>query len=448
MRTRLEGWRWFEGEGNTGYAFSGTLARLSFSQSSRRIDWQIEMAAPILLGLPRNASGPGAQGQFGLGASYSAANDGTRNSGMIFPMQSFVRLKKFLGNEPDSLRFGRFQFADGAETTPKDATLAALKTSRVNQRLIGTFAFTHVQRAFYGTHYQHDTPKLNWTVVGAFPTRGVFQADGWGLMKTAFAYASLTRPVARSNQSAEWRLFGVYYDDWRRVIKSDNRPAAVRQTDSEPVRIGTVGAHFIHTGDTKLGATDVVAWTALQFGRWGALQHRAVSFDFEAGLQPPVLRSFKPWLRAGYTFGSGDGDPGDSTHGSFFQLLPTPRLFALFPISNMMNNRDLFGIVILRPSGRLTVKQESHWLRLASGQDLWYSGGGAFQPWTFGFPGRPSNGSDALARIYDMNVDYVLNPHASMTAYWGYAFGGTVISKIYERNKNGSFGFLELNVRF
>ena len=448
IRTRLEGWQWFKGEGDTSYAYSGTLARLSFSRSTHKVDWQLELAAPILLGLPANASGPGAQGQFGLGAAYYAANGAKSNTIFAFPEQGFVRFKSLFGRQTDNLRIGRFQFADGAEVSPQDTTLAALKSARINQRLIGTFAFTHVQRGFYGAQFQRDVGTLTVTAVAAFPTRGVFQVDSWGVMKTAFAYAAVTRQVARAKQSAEWRLFGIYYDDWRAVLKADNRPLAVRQGDLGSIGIATVGGHVLHTVRTSVGTTDLVGWGALQAGRWGSQAQRAASFDVEAGYQPKILRRVGPWIRAGCTSGSGDGDRTDGTHGTFFQMLPTPRLFTLFPISNMMNNRDAFAILILRPSPRLTIKHESHWLRLASSNDLWYAGGGAFQPWTFGFSGRPSGGSTALANVYDINADYVLNPHTTATAYWGFAAGKAVIGDVYPQGRNGSFGFLELNVRF
>ena len=448
IRTRLEGWRWFEGQGNTDYAFSGTFLRTSFSRQADRLDWLVELELPILFGLPANAVGPGAQGQLGLGATYVAANQGRQNAAMLFPQQGYLRFKKLFGNSSDSLRVGRFQFADGGEVTPKDATLATVKSARINQRLIGTFTFTHVQRGFYGAHYQHDTPKLNFTLVGAFPTRGVFQVDGWGVMKTAFAYASLTRQLPGKANSAEWRLFGIYYDDWRGVLKSDNRSLVARQADSSPIKIGTVGAHFLHSAQTGVGTTDLLFWTALQFGRWGTLRQEAASFDVEVGLQPTVLKRMRPWIRGGFTYGSGDGNSTDGTHGTFFQLLPTPRQFALFPFYNMMNSQDAFGILTLRPSKRLTLKHETHWLHLASSRDLWYQGGGAFQPWTFGFSGRPSGGSLALANLYDMNVDYIMNPHVSVTAYWGYAVGGGVIESIYSTKKNGSLGFVELNYKF
>ena len=83
-----------------------------------------------------------------------------RNSAFVFPMQAFVRFKSPFGRTKESLRIGRFQFADGAEVVPANSTLAALKTSRVNQRLIGTVAFTHVQRAFYGAEYRREIGRL------------------------------------------------------------------------------------------------------------------------------------------------------------------------------------------------------------------------------------------------------------------------------------------------
>jgi len=33
--------------------------------------------------------------------------------------------------------------------------------------------------------------------------------------------------------------------------------------------------------------------------------------------------------------------------------------------------------------------------------------GGAFQPWTFGYIGRPSGGSSGLATLYDASLDYL-----------------------------------------
>ena len=106
IRTRVEGWRWFEGQGNADYAFSGTFLRTSFSHQANRLDWLLELEVPILLGLPANAVGPGAQGQLGLGATYVAANQGRQNAAMLFPQQGYVRFKKLFGNSLDSFASG------------------------------------------------------------------------------------------------------------------------------------------------------------------------------------------------------------------------------------------------------------------------------------------------------------------------------------------------------
>ena len=123
VRSRLEAWNWFEPDsGDPSYAYLGTIARLSFSHSTDNLDWQVELAAPILLGLPDNAVGPGIQGQLGLGANYYLANDRSRNAVGVFPKQAWLRFK----HKSQAIRIGRFEHMDGSETAPKNATLAAL----------------------------------------------------------------------------------------------------------------------------------------------------------------------------------------------------------------------------------------------------------------------------------------------------------------------------------
>jgi hypothetical protein len=156
----------------------------------------------------------------------------------------------------------------------------------------------------------------------------------------------------------------------------------------------------------------------------------------------------KPWIRAGYTWGSGDNNPADNTHGTFFQLLPTPRPYARFPFFNMMNNADIYGAVILRPNSKVTTWSEFHSLRLADANDLWYTGGGVFQPWTFGYTGRATSGRRSLANLYDTSVEYRPNIKVTYTGYFGYAQGLAVMEQIYPAGKNGKFGYVELLYRF
>jgi hypothetical protein len=167
----------------------------------------------------------------------------------------------------------------------------------------------------------------------------------------------------------------------------------------------------------------------------------------EAGFQPAILPKLKPWIRAGYTLGSGDSNPNDSTHGTFFQILPTPRPYARFPFFNMMNTEDAFGALILRPHAKVTISSEYHSLRLTNPNDLWYSGGGAFQPWTFGYTGRSTSGRRSLGNLYDTSAEYRANRHVTFTAYLGYTQGLAAMRQIYPAGKDGRFGYLEAMFR-
>lgn len=287
------------------------------------------------------------------------------------------------------------------------------------------------------------------TLLAARPTRGVFQVDGWGEVNVNVFYGALTHEAGSKSGATDWRVFGIGYSDLRDgVLKVDNRPLPVRSADHEHINLATFGGHYIRTIATDAGTVDLLFWGALQYGSWGTLAQRAGAFAAEAGWQPPLLSRVKPWLRGGYEYGSGDKNPNDKTNGTFFQLLPTPRIYARFPFFNMMNSRDAFGELILRPSKALTIRSDIHALSLANSNDLWYSGGGVFQPWTFGYTGRPSNEHSALATLYDISADYNFNRHLLTSLYYGHAAGKTVIEAIYPKGNSADFGFVELNWRF
>jgi hypothetical protein len=445
LRERYEAWDWFTpAAGQNLYGFSGTQIRFGFSQTHQNFDWNIEFEVPILAGLPDGAVQAAPQGQLGLGGSYYAANDKQQNTAFLFPKQVFIRPK--WGH--NSLQVGRFEFTDGSEVKPKDATLAWLKTDRIGQRLIGNFGYSDVMRSLDGLHYAYANGPWNFTAVSAIPDRGVFQVDGWGWVKTPVSYVAVTREGDYGETQLEWRVFSIFYNDDRGVVKTDNRSATVRAKDLGGIDIGTYGAHFILATTTGSGTFDVLGWGALQSGRWGVLTQRAGAGAFEGGYQPNFASRVRPWFRGGIFYATGDGNANDGTHGTFFAVLPTPRVYARFPFFNSMNNTDVFGEVLLRPTKSLTVRSDVHGLWLSSSSDLWYSGGGAFQPWTFGFQGRPSGGATRLANLYDISGDYKWRHGISLTLYFGWAQGGQVIKNIYPTDSNGALGYTEINYRF
>lgn len=446
-RVRVEGWDWFEGNsGQNAYAFPHSLLRIAIGQNRDTYSWKLEAAQDAILLLPRNAVVAAPQGQLGAGGTYYAANGNSRNNVNAFVKQAYFQLNR-LG--PGKLKLGRFEFADGAEVQPKDGTLAALVQTRIANRLIGNFSFSAVQRSFDGAQFGYDFGKDNVTLFGARTTRGVYQIDGMGELDVDVYYGALTLPTETQRSAGELRVFGLGYVDHRTaVLKTDNRPQAARLADHQKIAIGTYGGDYLQVlraGD--LGKFDFLVWGAVQTGSWGQLTQRAGALVGEFGWQPPVS-AFQPWLSAGYFYGSGDGNQNDSVHGTFFQVLPTPRIFARMPFYNMENNEDWYGSLNLRPQKKLAIRSELHALRLANKNDLWYLGGGAFQPHTFGYTGRPSGGSRSLANVWDVSGDYQVTRTFAVGLYYAHAWGKAVIATIYPKNPDGQFAYLETNWRF
>jgi len=450
-RFRVEGWDWFNsGTGENNYAFPHSLLRLGIGQTGERLDWQVEAEQVSVLGLPSGAVVATPQGQLGLGGTYYAANGNHPNNAYVFAKQAYLRIKNL---DHATVRFGRFEYFDGTEVTPKDPTVATLVQTRIAQRLIGNFGFSAVQRSFDGVQVGFNLGQDNLTILAARPTRGVYQVNGMGELDVDLYYGALTVPVEYDGGAGELRVFGIGYVDHRRkLVKTDNRSAASKcpknPADCTMIEIGTYGADYVAVFNTAdAGKFNFLVWGAYQSGSWGNLTQRAGAFVGEAGWQPPVQKG-KRWLSGGFSWGSGDDNPNDSTHGTFFQILPTPRTYARFPFFNMENNQDFYGSLGLRPHPKLSIRSEGHALRLDQAADLWYLGGGAFQRRTFGYTGRPSGGHRSLANVWDISADTQVTPFFSVGLYYGYAWGKSVIQSIYPKDSSGQFAFIETNFRY
>ena len=450
LRLRFESWDWFEASAaENNYNFGAATLRLSLGQQLEKVEWQVEGAFPVLIGLPDNAIAPAPQGQLGLGASYFAANG--RQDGGAFIKQAFIRFKGLGNDKASSLKLGRFEFNDGTETTPADASLATIKRDHIAQRLIGTFGFTHIGRSFDGVHYSRTSKLGNFTFVGVRPTEGVFQLRGWNELDVDLYYGAFTKPIKRKTSESDLRVFALHYHDGRRVLKTDNRPAALRSADNEKIRLTTIGGHYIGVTKAGSGKADLLVWGSGQFGDWGRLDHRAAAIALETGYQfggNKTADKIKPWLRAGYFRSTGDDDPNNGTHGTFFQALPTPRIYARFPFFNAMNNEDAFVQFRLKPYAKLMLRTDVHHLRLSSERDLWYAGGGAFQQKTFGYIGRTANSHKTLWVLVDFSADLTLTPTIMLAFYLAGVRGGDVAKDIYPAGKNSRFAYLELTKRF
>ena len=448
LRTRGEFWDWFEGSaGDPSYAYAATVAKLGLKWSEDLFDLYVETQNTSLLGLPDDAVGPAPQGAFGLGHVYRAHNR-RQNDTVVFLKQAHLTLKQ-LGIAGLTLKGGRMLFAAGAEVLSQDPTLDWVKRFRVSQRMLGPFAWSHTGRSYDGFTASYTQGAYNLTVHGSHPTQGGFDLAG---MKTIddievlYTGFNVTKPAFAETSDA--RLFYIYYADGRGLRPTDNRPAAVRNADRRHITVHAYGGNLIHVIPTGAGPIDLMGLGIGQGGDWGRQDHSAWAFALEAGWQPSGL-PWKPWVRMGYNRSSGDDDPTDSDHDTFFQMLPTARVYTFSTFYNLMNNEDIFFQLILRPFKGLVWRTDFHYIRVSEKQDLWYQGAGATledRQIGFGFAGRPVFGQRDLFQIIETTLNYTLNEHVNVHVFFAHAFGDSIIDHIYT-GSDANFGFIELNLK-
>lgn len=441
-RLRLEQVRWFD-PGTAGvdpnYGFAANVVRFGAVVQRQQFSLTLEGQDVSLIDIPSDAAG------LGPGGSYYAntASEGQhevhlRRAGLTWNVADVPGL---------AVEGGRILLNDGAETTPTDVGLAWIKRARVAQRLIGAFDYTHVGRSFDGGTLRYGHGPWNLTLAGGMPTSGGFNVSAnQHLGDVHIAYAAVTATEPTWLPRSDLRLFYFYYDDARDVVATDNRVIAERQADDDDIAVHTIGAHFAKVERLGPGDVDLLLWVAGQAGEWESQDHAAWGLAIEGGYRLAELPG-KPWLRLGWFRSSGDDDPNDGDHTTFFQGLPTPRIYAQTPFFNLMNNEDLFVQLMLTPWAGANVRLDFHHLRVVEGDDLLYSGGGAMleEP-AFGFNGFAARGHHTIGNFVDLSLDQVFTPHVKAAIYYGHVFGGSVIEAQYSDGDTLDYGYAELTL--
>ena len=426
------------------YSFFGSRYRVGLTVHLPHARVVVEGQETVLANVPTRAVAPAPVGALGPGAVYFA------NTPASFQQEPFLK-RAFLEvrRRGFSARLGRFEIRSGLETLPTNPSLAALKKSRIAERLVGPFGFTHVTRSFDALHVAYDRPGWNLAAYGSRVTQGGFEVSAntevsditlAGASATAKRFSDLDVPFDAS-------VAYLFYQDGRSdTVKVDNRPLAVRELDRERIRIHTVAGHALTLFDLGASELDLLFWGTFQGGKWGSQSHFAWSFATEAGLRFPAVWS-APWLRVGINRASGDSDPNDGRHKSFFQYVPTARKYARLPFYNLMNNQDVFATLSVDPHSRVRLRADYHWLSLTEAADLWYQGGGVTKTSLFGFVGTPSGGGRDLAHVIDLSIQGRVTPWLAVEAYVGHAFGRRVVEASFE-GTGATYGFLQTTLSF
>ena len=443
--TRAESWSYFQPIvppgpdnpiGDPDYTFFGDRAELGVTVEGSRFDLAGAFNYVRVENLPADAIGPGG---LGTGAFYYAAS-GVPYSYQLYLSGLSVRIKS--SDRRSSITLGRMPFSSGGEFTSSSPTLERVKRERLQSRLIGNFEWSYYQRRFDGARLDLDRSTWHVTAAAFVPTQGGFEeSSNLSMPKVQLFGGALTH----KRSTAEWQAFAYGYRDRRpNTAVIDNTGATDRPAD---VTIGTFGGSYASVIESAHGEFDVVAWTAAQLGGWYGRSQRAGSIALEGGHRW-LHATLSPWLRAGYLWASGDGNPEDGTHGTFFQMLPSSRQYALSSVYAQMNLRDLFAQLALEPS-RVKARIEIHKVDVASGADLWYQGSGATSSHDryFGFSGRYAGESTTLGTIVEGSVDVPIIAHWSVNGYAAVMSAGDV-PKHYFTDKRLTFWSIENVIRF
>lgn len=425
-RSRLESWDAFAMDTDS---FIGTRTRLKLSYK-----WRNQL---VLLGEVQDVrvASLDSNGTGGL-ANYRNAADGAYNA---HGTDVHLLWAEFRPTPLTFFRVGRQDLKVGPEVTYPETDWRYLKTQRLGERLIGSVGFSHEERAADGITIGWDLGDQQLLAFAAQPTSGVFEVEN--------AYRALHDVTY---EGAEWT---VKRGTW--LANTELAGFAIAYQDRRPPEDGGLahGLSLVTFGGSALGLypigpgkLDLLLYGAGQLGSYDRLDHAAWAAFLEAGYQLPGCL-LAPWLRAGVNVGSGDGDPTDGDHETFFNVLPTNHIYYGFADQvELPNLIDSFVQLRLTPQPMLALNLFAHWFRLTRDSDARYAGSGVFNLDTFGFTAQPSRGFTHVGREYDAVATFT--PHRALTfeAGWSWFNGGAMFG--LSRSREMHFGYVSAELKY
>jgi hypothetical protein len=381
----------------------------------------------------------------GSGASdlYRANTPGADDdeTGHTTVRQAYLEVRPGAGSY---VRVGRQDIYGGTQVKYPEGNWNYLKMKRLGQRLVGGVGWTNGERAYDGVaaglaigedHYLH--------AFTAAPTTGVFDIAGAydTQEEILFGGAQWTAKRGSCLDDTEFNAFFYGYSDERDIIADD-------------LEIYTLGASLVGVYPVGPGNADVILWAA---GQWGdfpgateSLDHAAWALIAEAGYQLPDVPT-KPWLRVGVNAASGDDDPDDDDHGTFFNLMPTNHLYYGYADQVAFQNLiDLFAQLKLAPHEKVGLEVALHQFWLVDDDDSRYFGSGAFNPELMGFGSAASGGENDVGTEIDVVATVKLHKHLSVAGGYSFMWGGDVFDAGagVDGPDNTEWAFLQVLVQY
>jgi hypothetical protein len=442
-------WNWFQGPDNgNDYDYWFQRTRLHLKYTSRFWSAFVEPQYVTMFDVPEDAFGAAPLGPYGMGGLYYLHNDDNDPEDLGFH-QGWLSV-----HTPDKkLQFtlGRFEYSDGLEVMdPRDGMhFNTLKNIHLSDRMISSFGWSAFGRSFDGGLFRYNDQHVNVTTMFSYPTQGGWEEDiDETIEDISIGAATFTAKKGSVVPGMELAAFYYNYRDDREVSQRvDNSGQST--APCVDIAIDMVGGHAVGVYEIGPGEADVLLWGGYQFGDWYEMEQSAYAVAAEAGYQFVNLYA-KPWFRVGYYLGSGDDNPNDGDHGTFFQMAPGTRKYNMLPYCDLMNIEDVFAQIITHPMKKLMLRVDYHVLRLNESSDRWYMGSGPTQERgdIFGYIGRPSNGNDALSQEVHALVRYKLSDHWQVDGSYCHIFGDDVVDGVYAEDQDADYASVEIGFVF
>ena len=436
-RWRWENWRAFTTDASN---MVGGRTRLSLRYAwADRTRLLVEGQLAYVGGLTSDSSG--------LAATYRAFTPGGDEKQVAGLGLRQLWLEQRFGDR-GSLRIGRQPFQAGTAVVDEDPAWRYLQLDRLAQRLVGTVGWSNVERSFDGASGAADLGALHADLYVGRPTTGVFDVRD-GYRGNRHVIVGGTELTARRGLVAPDTQLGGFFVGYSDDRDPDDVPGLFGE-----LRVFTLGASMLGVHPLGPGSLDLLLWGAGQVGTYADatpsgvrdLDQRAFALLAEVGYRLRGLPA-SPWLRSGVNFASGDGNPGDGEHRTFFNVLPTNHPYYGFADQLALQNLvDWFVQLRLSPLPRLDVDLFVHRFWLHQDDDARYFGSGAFARDHFGFASSASGGSRDVGTELDVVFAWAIGAHATFQAGFSYLWGGDVFAAAASRDVR--WGFAQVEIRY
>jgi hypothetical protein len=424
-------------------SFSGFRTRFGLSYwYAKKLGVLVEAQQTSVLSLSNLSSG--------AGASYYDSSNRETNPNSIRVKRLFVDWRP---SENTEIKLGRQNMNMGTWVKYAEPDWRYLKYGRMSQRLVGEVGWSNVTRSFDGGIALAAIGGHHLAGFAAQPTQGVFAVNAafkW-LSDVIAGGLEWTAPPGVLIDDVDFSAFFTGYDDSRSSTRyrPDGRMVSA-------VTVYTFGGSLATIFDLGPGRVDGLLWGAYQFGDFPdlsgsagrpRLSQSAGALLAEFGYQLPAVHG-KPWLRSGVNFATGDDDPSDGRHGTFFNQLPTNHgYYGYVDQLAFQNLIDWFAQLRWSPIDRLAFEAFGHRFWLAEVSDSRYFGTGAYKQNLFGFGATPSNGSQDVGWELDIVLTYTLTKQISLSGGYGQLFGGAVFA-VQPNHGDVQWGFLQLSLSY